>query len=96
MQKVIHYDSVHVRLGELMKAIAPQPVPAYMMAFVANQHDWMKRARELRYLGWKISVHRERVGSRRDMAFYTLVSSQPWPKDPSAGIRRYERERGSR
>jgi 5-methylcytosine-specific restriction endonuclease McrA len=96
MKRVMPHKSIHVRLGELMKAFNGHPVPAYLMSFVGNQHDWMKRARELRYLGWKIVITRKKLDSGKVMAFYAAKTHTPWPADPSGDIRRYEVERARR
>jgi hypothetical protein len=63
---------------------------------IANQDDWKKRLRELRYLGWEIETFNRRVSSTRVSSFYRLVKSRPWPADPTGDIRRYERERAVR
>lgn len=96
MRKVMVHDSVHVRLGETLKAFAPEAVPATTLEFVANQDDWKKRTRELRYLGWKIGVSRSKVAGGRHRSFYRLIEAQPWPKDPTGVIRRYEDQRALR
>jgi hypothetical protein len=93
MRKVIHHESVHVRIGELLKVNAGKPVAGQMIEFVAGQDDWMKRTRELRYLGWVIAVSRSKNAAGKVQAFYTLKKHADWPRDPTGWIRRYERER---
>lgn len=88
--------SVHMRIGETLKALKDWTVPAEMMDFVSNQDDWKKRARELRYLGWKIDVFNRKLPNGRVSSFYKLVKSAPWPDDPTAVIRRYEQDRARR
>ena len=97
MGSVMGHKSVHVRLGETLKALNGEPVGAATLKFVANQDGWKKRIRELRYLGWEIDSFNRRISEGgRVSSFYRLVKSQPWPNDPTAEIRRYERERAER
>jgi HNH endonuclease len=95
MRRVMALKSVHMRLGETLKALKGQPVPAQMMAFVANQNDWKKRVRELRYLGWKIDVNPSKHSGRL-FSCYRLTKSRTWPEDPTGVIRQYEQERANR
>ncbi len=88
--------SVHLRLGETLKAFQSELVPTAILKFVANQDDWKKRIRGLRYLGWKIETFNRRVSNTRVSSFYRLVKAQPWPADPTGDIRRDERERAER
>ncbi len=96
MRDVIRHSSVHVRLGETLKAFRGRPVDSATLEFVANQDDWKKRVRELRYLGWEIETFNRRISKDRVSSFYRLVTSQPWPDDPTAVIRQYERDRAER
>ncbi len=97
MRKVMAHDSVHVRLGETLKAFKGEAVPAATLEFVANQDDWKKRVRELRYLGWKIDPFNKRLAEGgRVSSFYRLVKSCQWPADPTGVIRQYERDRAAR
>jgi hypothetical protein len=85
-----------MRIGETLKAFKGEPVPAQVMDFVANQDDWKKRARELRYLGWRIHVFNRKPPNGRVSSFYKLLKSTEWPADPTAVIRRYEQDRAKR
>jgi len=96
MGAVIAHKSVHVRLGETLKAFKGEPVPAATLNFVASQGDWKKRIRELRYLGWEIETFNRQISETRISSFYRLVKWRPWPPDPTAIIRQYERERAER
>lgn len=50
MKAVMSHKSVHVRIGELLKAIGVgNPTPSSLLEVVADQDDWQKRLRELRY-----------------------------------------------
>lgn len=95
MRKVMAKKSVHVRLGETLKAFHDQPVPMDTLEFVANQNDWKKRLRELRYLGWTIKTFNRKQPGGRVKSFYRLIESKPWPDDPTRAIREYERERAA-
>jgi hypothetical protein len=96
MRDVMKHKSVHIRLGETLKAFKPEPVPSQVMNFVANQDDWKKRVRELRYLGWSIKVFNRKQPNGRVSSFYKLMQATAWPDDPTGVIRRYERERALR
>jgi hypothetical protein len=89
IRKLKQNRSVHVRLGETLKAFQGEPVPTAILRFVADQSAWTRRLRELRYLGWKIEARRRAGGP----SFYRVVRSKPWPTDPAAVIRQAERER---
>jgi len=95
MRTVMGYESVHVRLGETLKAFSGKPVPMDILEFVANQDDWKKRIRELRYLGWEIDAPRRKEGNKVK-SYYRLVKSARWPDDPTGWIREYERKRAER
>lgn len=92
-KSLLQHRSVHVRIGELLKLNLGKPVPARMIDFVANQDDWKKRTRELRYLGWNIEVTKKKQANGRVTSFYQLNSFTDWPDDPTAWIRQYEKDR---
>jgi len=88
---------VHVRIGELLKgAGVGEPVPSHMIDIVANQDEWRKRLRELRYLGWEITTSRANLPGGRFQSAYRLDRFTEWPADPSGWIRNYEQERAKR
>ena len=95
MRKVMNYESPHMRIGELLKSFINEPVPSWMIEFVAqDQTDWPKRTRDLRYLGWEIEVrNRKNPETSRVESYYTLRSFKPWPRDPTKWIREFEAER---
>lgn len=99
IRKAIGHESVHMRIGELLKAFGDQPVRGDLLQLVASppgryQEDWQKRLRELRVLGWVIETTRKREAGRV-RAFYRLKSAPPWPKGVvRSEIRLRERERG--
>jgi len=94
----VHNESVHMRIGELLKAFANEPVRSDILEMVASppgdfQEDWQKRLRELRTLGWQIETSRKREQSRV-RAYYRLVHAEPWPDgNIRAEITRRERQR---
>jgi hypothetical protein len=96
MGSVMGHKSVHVRIGETLKAFTGEPVDAATLKFVANQDAWKKRIRELRYLGWEIETFNRKLPGGRVSSFYRLIQSKQWPADPTGDIRRYERERAER
>ncbi|MGO9894030.1 MAG: hypothetical protein ACLPX8_07445 [Bryobacteraceae bacterium] len=94
MRAVMSHRSVHVRLGETLKAFKGEPVPAATLNFVANQGAWKKRIRELRYLGWEFETfNRKQPQGGRVSSYYRLVKSRPWPEDPTGVVRQYKRDR---
>jgi 5-methylcytosine-specific restriction endonuclease McrA len=96
MRRVMQHKSVHVRIGELLKASRGKPVTSDLISIVAGQDDWKKRTRELRYLGWEIEVGRTKLASGRVRSAYTLKRFTDWPSDPSGWIRKYEADRAKR
>jgi len=99
IRESIGYSSVHQRIGELLKAFAPSAVRSDVLDLVASppndyQEDWQKRLRELRVLGWEISVEKRREDGRV-RTYYQLMKSEPWPVGSvRAEISRRERLRG--
>jgi len=96
MKRVMNHQSVHVRIGELLKATGlGKRVQSVLLGVVADQDDWQKRLRELRYpvIGWKIDTKLYKGASGKKQADYVLRSFRPWPEDPSGTIRRFEEER---
>jgi len=89
MRGVMGHKSVHVRLGETLKASKGEAVDAATMEFVANQDDWKKRIRELRYLGWDIKTFNRKLPGGRVSSFYRAAKPKPWPVDPTGVIRQY-------
>ncbi len=96
MKRVTAHQSVHVRIGELLKAVGVgKRTPSSLLEVVADQDDWQKRLRELRYpvIGWKIDTHLYKVPSGKKQSDYVLISYKSWPEDPTETIRRFEKER---
>lgn len=101
MAAVMKHKSVHVRIGELLKAFGVgRPVPSHLIEVVSGEHqdDWNKRLRELRYppVGWKIDFQRRKNPSGKSEVSYILRQWRTWSEDPSAAIRRYEKDRQRR
>jgi 5-methylcytosine-specific restriction endonuclease McrA len=94
-KSVLKHKSIHVRIGELLKLNFGGWVPAQLIDFVANQDDWKKRTRELRYLGWNIETKRERHANGRVRSFYRVMHYTEWPENPSQWLQNYEKERGA-
>jgi hypothetical protein len=96
MKGVMAHKSVHVRIGELLKAVGVgKQTSSQLIDVVANQGDWQKRLRELRYpvIGWEIDTKLYRAESGKKQCDYILRSYKPWPADPSGVIRRFEDQR---
>jgi|SRR5579872_758697 len=86
MKRVMDHESVHVRIGELLKAVGiGKPTSSALLEIVADQDDWHKRLRELRYpvIGWEIDTQLYKASSGKKLADYVLRSYKPWPEDPS-------------
>ena len=98
IRAAINHDSVHVRIGELLKAFGwCSPVRSDLLEIVASppgdyQEDWQKRLRELRTLGWEITTSRRREEGRVRVVLHARSSSEPWPD----GQRSRARSRGAR
>ena len=96
MKKVTADKSVHVRLGESLKAFGKGKItPSWFLELAADQDDWQKRLRELRYpvIGWKIATYGYKTPAGRKQVDYILKSYRAWPEDPTGRIRRFEKER---
>ncbi len=99
MKRAMAHESVHVRIGELLKAVGiGKRVSSQLLDVVADQDDWQKRLRELRYpvIGWEIDTKLYRADSGKKQCDYILRSFKAWPDDPSSVIRRFETERKKR
>jgi hypothetical protein len=99
MTKVMESPSVHVRIGEALKAAGVgNRTTAEILDIAADQEDWPKRLRELRYpvIGWEIDTigYKNEAGKKR--VDYILQSYKPWPDDPTGKIRQFERDRKRR
>lgn len=96
MKKVTSHESIHVRIGELLKAVGvDKRTPSALIEVVADQDDWQKRLRELRYpvIGWEIDTHLYKGPSGKKQSDYVLRSFKEWPENPTGTIRRFEDER---
>lgn len=90
VQKAMAHADIYIRIGELLKAFAGEPVPKDYIQVVASTHDdFEKRMRELRKLGWRYTFKKKKEHGRFKTAFI-LEHWEPWPKDPGAAIRRAE------
>jgi hypothetical protein len=97
MRSAARHESVRVRIGELLKSFGVgKPVSSHMIDIVANQDEWRKRLRDLRYLGWKIKALRVKAPGGRFQSAYRLDKFKKWPKDPDAWVSKYEKERAER
>jgi hypothetical protein len=96
MKKAMGHESVHVRIGELLKAVGiGQRTPSDILEVVADQDDWHKRLRELRYpaIGWEIGIKSYKSKEGRKKVDYILEKWKPWPENPTAAIRAFEKKR---
>jgi len=96
MRRVTSHRSVHVRIGELLKAFGiGNRVCSSLIKAVADQGGWQKRLRELRYpvIGWEIEVRLYSEPSGKKHSDYVLISDKPWPEDPTGAVRRFEGDR---
>lgn len=96
MKRIMSHASVHVRIGEMLKAVGEGiRTSSVLLAIVADQDDWNKRLRELRYpvIGWEIDTFRHKDSSGRIRVDYILRKYKEWPPDPTGMIRKFERER---
>ena len=97
MRKAMSHASVHMRIGEFLKASGVgKAVPSHFIDIVANQDEWRKRLRELRYLKWEITASRAKLPGNRFQSAYRLDKFTDWPPDPTGWIRAYEQRRANR
>lgn len=99
MKQVMSHSSVHVRIGELLKSIGiGKRTPSALIEVVADQDDWQKRLRELRYpvIGWKIDTLLYKGPAGKKQSDYILRKSKDWPDDPTGVIRKFELDRSRR
>jgi 5-methylcytosine-specific restriction endonuclease McrA len=93
MREVIKYPSVHHRIAKALLIKRGMPVPSKMLEIIADQEDWHKRLRELRYLGWVIEVCKRKLPSGRVTSAYVLESEGEWCDDMAQRIREIGRQR---
>jgi hypothetical protein len=96
MRQAMNHGSVHVRIGELLKAVGVgNRTPSSLLEVIADQDDWQKRLRELRYpvIGWEIETRGYKSASGKKLVDYILRSWKPWPEDPTGVIRQFEKQR---
>ena len=96
MKRIKNHPSVHVRIGEMLKAggVGNRTLSS-LLQVAADQDDWHKRLRELRYpvIGWDIETKKYKNRSGKVKVDYILRSYKDWPDDPTGTIRRFEQER---
>jgi hypothetical protein len=96
IQRAMLHRSVHIRLGELLKAFHNEWVAKEYLAVVAWTHDdWEKRLRELREIGWDYNYKRQQEGDRVRV-YFRLARWAPWPDDPAKAIREAELRKGKK
>jgi hypothetical protein len=96
VRRVAAHKSVHMRIGELLKAVGVgNRAPSSLIEVAAGQSGWRQRLRELRYpvIGWKIECRLYKGPGGRRRSDYLLVSYREWPQDPTGAIRRFEQAR---
>jgi hypothetical protein len=96
MRKILKHESVHVRIGELLKGVGiGKRTPSALIEVVADQDDWQKRLRELRYpvIGWEIDTVAFKAASGRKQVDYVLKKFKAWPENPTSLIRAFEKNR---
>jgi hypothetical protein len=74
---------VHVRIGELLKAMEGEWVRSDIVDLVASpsgdyQEDWQRRMRELREIGWDYETRKQREQGRV-RSYYRLTRWSAWP-----------------
>ena len=96
MLAIMARESVYERLAETLRLHSPNSTPSWLLEFVANfddfQEDWQKRLRELRYLGYEISVTRAKNDAGKVQSAYQLAKWVELPPDHKFQIKQHERE----
>ncbi|WP_369378666.1 HNH endonuclease [Streptomyces sp. cg36] len=98
IRSAVQHDEPHGRIGELLKALDGQWVPADLIGVVASmrqyQDDWQRRLRELRNLGWDYENRVIRPkGGRRALSEYRLTRWEPWPEGSIAAAAKRKQSR---
>jgi hypothetical protein len=99
VRRVSAHQSVHMRIGELLKAVGVgNRAPSSLIEAAAGQSGWRQRLRELRYpvIGWKIECRLYKGPSGRRRSDYVLISYREWPHDPTGAIRQFGKARWTR
>lgn len=97
MKQIMTKDSVYERIAETLRLHDGEPVPSWLLEFVANsvdfQEDWQKRLRELRYpvIGMKISATRKKTETGKWEAAYKLDKWVDLPSNHKFLIKEHER-----
>jgi hypothetical protein len=94
MKKVFAFPKVHQRIGQLLVLLQPNYVESSLLGAVAAQEDWQKRLRELRTLGWRIEHRKTKQANGRVTTAYKVTKWVELSDDPSADVRRIEKQRG--
>jgi len=84
LRKISSYKSVHVRIGELLKATGIRKrTPSSLISLIAGQRSWRSRLRELRQppFCWEIGARRYKAPSGRAKCDYLLIRGRPWPRE---------------
>jgi hypothetical protein len=82
LRKISCYESVHVRIGELLKATGTgKRTPSSLICSIAGQRSWKSRLRELRQspFDWELAPLRYKAPSGRVRCDYVLIRYKPWP-----------------
>lgn len=94
MKRVYAYPKIHQRIGQLLIARHPNYVESSLLGAVAGQEDWHKRLRELRTIGWHITVKKIYHANGRVTSAYKVDKWTELSDDPAADIRKIEKQRG--
>jgi hypothetical protein len=95
LRRISRYASVHVRIGELLKAFGVgNRTPPLLIESMAGQRSWKSRLRELRQppFNWKITPSRYKDSLGRTKCDYVLLEEGRWPVKPRRAAR--ERRKG--
>ncbi|MFE4174913.1 HNH endonuclease [Streptomyces sp. NPDC056909] len=84
IRSAVRHEDPHTRIGELLKALHGEWVPAELIGVIASmkqyQDDWQRRLRELRTIGWTYENRVKRgTGNRPSVSMYRLTHWEPWP-----------------
>lgn len=93
MRRVVGYPTSHERIAALLKIFGGDGVPSRLVELVADEVDWRKRLRELRYLGWKIVALRRTSAARRVEILWKMQREGEWGADMTTKIRKIEAAR---
>jgi hypothetical protein len=93
LRRSLAYDEPIRGLAELLVGYKGKPVPRRLLELVGQGEQWTRRIRELRELGWKVTLVRMKGEKRRYSYTYRLAKGERLPDDIPTVLRQYRKTR---